>query len=91
MRYLILIGCILTSCATSQPEVFRLSTGELVTCQRYAQRDCGMNIMQCSQGSDVGTVEFDCLQDVHYVGKIGVAPQKPAPKVPADYAPEAQK
>jgi len=62
---------LITGCATSQPEVFKLQTGELVTCQRYAQRDCGMNIMQCGEDS---TLEFDCLQDVHYVGKVGVTP-----------------
>lgn len=72
MRF-ILSAMLLTGCATAQPEVFKLPTGELVTCQRYAQRDCGMNIMQCGDG---GSVEFDCLQDVHYVGKVGTTPKK---------------
>lgn len=84
MRHLILLP-IITGCATSQPEVFRLSTGELVTCQRYAQRDCGMAIMHCGEEH---AAQFDCLSDVHYVGKVGTVAKKPEPKVPADYAPE---
>lgn len=79
MKYLALILVLVVSaCATSQPEVFKLPTGELVTCQRYAQRDCGMNLMFCGEG-DSGSVEFDCLQDVHYVGKVGVMPKKLKP------------
>lgn len=69
----ILASLLLSACATHQPEVFRLQTGELVTCQRYAQRDCGMNIMQCGEDQ---AVEFDCLQNVQYVGKVGVVPPK---------------
>lgn len=63
----------LSACATHQSEVFELQTGELITCQRYAQRDCGLNIMQCGEGQ---ALEFDCLQDVHYVGKLGAVPTK---------------
>ncbi len=80
MRYLFLILA-LTGCTTvAQPEVFKLPTGELVTCLRYAQRDCGLNIMQCG---DDHSVEFDCLQDVHYVGKVGVTPAPEKKEAPA--------
>lgn len=66
MRYFIVIGCIitaLTGCATSQPEVFKLENGETVICHRYAQKPCGMNLMECG---DQKELEFDCLTHVYY-------------------------
>lgn len=54
-----LFGC----ASISQPEVFRLEQGETVICHRYAQRDCGMHLMECGESK---SVEFECVKHVYY-------------------------
>jgi len=58
----------LSSCMTHQDEIFRVSSGEILICQRYAQQDCGLHLMQCGEHSDL---ELECLSDVHYLGRPG--------------------
>jgi hypothetical protein len=58
----------LSSCMTSQNEIFRISSGEILVCQRYAQQGCGLHLMQCGENNDL---ELECLADVHYLGRPG--------------------
>lgn len=56
---MLISGCM----SVSQPEVFKLETGETVLCNRYAQSECGMHLMECG---DQKSVEFDCITHIFY-------------------------
>lgn len=82
MRYFILFLLFVAGCQTPVAERFTLPQGEAIECYHYEQTPCGMALEYC--GSE-HTVEFYCMQDVHYVGHAD-----PTPSVPADRAPATQ-
>lgn len=78
--FLSLLVVLLAGCRTvSQPEAFKMPTGERIECQQYEQKECGMTLRDCGPEH---SVEFECLRNVDYIG--------PGSAVPANYAPAAQ-
>lgn len=68
MRYfLLLLSVVIAGCATRQPELWQVPTGEKFVCMHYEQDECGLTLEGCG-GEPEGTVDFECLKSAVYAG-----------------------